>query len=202
MGSFIGDKVTQGAKKVMGKGAGLYLTFKTSKDEAVTVKVGVSYTSVENARLNLETEAKDLTFDEAKKRSHDMWQEYLSRISVETKVREDKVKFYTGLYHALLGRGIASDVNGAYPRHDGKIGQIELKDGKPAFNLYNTDAMWGGQWNLTQVWIMAYPEHMSDFISSHLQIYKDCGWLADGVANSRYVSGVGTNQLSNMIVAA
>ena len=93
-------------------------------------------------------------------------------------------------------------MNGAYPRHDGKIGQIELKDGKPAFNLYNTDAMWGGQWNLTQVWIMAYPEHMSDFISSHLQIYKDCGWLADGVANSRYVSGVGTNQLSNMIVAA
>lgn len=202
VGTFVGDKVTQGAKKVTGKGAGLYLTFKTSKDEAVTVKVGVSYTSVENARLNLETEVKDLTFDEAKKRSHDTWQEYLSRIAVETKVKEDKVKFYTGLYHALLGRGVASDVNGAYPRHDGKIGQIELKDGKPAFNLYNTDAMWGGQWNLTQVWIMAYPEHMSDFISSHLQIYKDCGWLADGVANSRYVSGVGTNQLSNMIVAA
>ncbi|HEY9551019.1 MAG TPA: GH92 family glycosyl hydrolase, partial [Prevotella sp.] len=202
VGTFVDEKVTEGAKKATGKGAGLYLTFKTVKDEAVTVKVGVSYTSVENARLNLETEAKDLTFDEAKKKAHDTWQEHLSRIAVETKVKEDKVKFYTGLYHALLGRGVASDVNGAYPRHDGKVGQIEQKDGKPAFKLYNTDAMWGGQWNLTQVWIMAYPEHMSDFISSHLQIYKDCGWLADGVANSRYVSGVGTNQLSNMIVAA
>ena len=43
---------------------------------------------------------------------------------------------------------------------------------------------------------------MSDYISSHLQVYKDCGWLADGLACSRFVSGVGTNQLSNMIVAA
>lgn len=202
VGSFIGDKVTADTKKVNGKGAGVYLTFDTKKDEAVTVKVGVSYTSVENARLNLETEAKTLTFDEAKKASHDTWQEYLSRITVETTRRDDKVKFYTGLYHAILGRGVASDVNGAYPKNDGTVGQIPMKDGKPAFRLYNTDAMWGAQWNLTQLWLLAYPERMNDFINSHLQIYKDCGWLADGVANSRFVSGVGTNQLSNMIVAA
>ena len=66
---------------------------------------------------------------------------------------EDKVKFYTGLYHALLGRGLASDVNGAYPRNDGSVGQIPLKDGKPVHNLYNTDAALGAQWNLTQVWL-------------------------------------------------
>ena len=51
-------------------------------------------------------------------------EEYLGRIRVETPAQEDKVKFYTGLYHALLGRGLASDVNGAYPRNDGSVGQI------------------------------------------------------------------------------
>ena len=188
--------------KATGIGAGLYLQFATDEGEAVTAKVGISYTSVENARLNLQSEAENITFDEAKQRSHDIWQEMLSRIEVETENREDKVKFYSGLYHALLGRGVCSDVNGAYPRNDGSVGQIPEKDGKPAFNVYNTDAMWGGQWNLTQLWLMAYPEHISDFISSHLQVYKDCGWLSDGLANSRFVSGVGTNELTLMIAAA
>lgn len=126
----------------------------------------------------------------------------LGRIRVETDRREDKVKFYTGLYHALLGRGVCSDISGDYPKHDGTVGHLPTKEGRPAFNLYNTDAMWGAQWGLTQLWVMAYPDHMSDYISSHLQVYKDCGWLADGLACSRFVSGVGTNQLSNMIVAA
>lgn len=201
-GSFNGTATRPGSRKATGVGAGVFLTFKNKQTETVTVKVGLSYTSVENARLNRETEAADLTFDEAKEAAHVTWEEYLGRIRVETPVRENKVKFYTGLYHALLGRGLASDVNGAYPRHDGTVGQIALKDGKPAHQLYNTDAAWGAQWNLSQVWIMAYPEYISDYISSHLLVYKDAGWLADGLANSRYVSGVGTNLLSTIIAGA
>ena len=201
-GAFNGADIRPDERKATGVGAGLYLTFRTQDQESVTAKVGLSYTSVENARLNRETEAATLTFDEAREISRQTWEEYLGRIRVETPAREDKVKFYTGLYHALLGRGLASDVNGAYPRNDGSVGQILLKDGKPVHNLYNTDAAWGAQWNLTQVWALAYPEYYSDYISSHLLVYKDAGWLADGIANSRYVSGVGTNLLSTIIAGA
>lgn len=201
-GAFNGADIRPDERKATGVGAGLYLTFRTQDQESVTAKVGLSYTSVENARLNRETEAATLTFDEAREISRQTWEEYLGRIRVETPAQEDKVKFYTGLYHALLGRGLASDVNGAYPRNDGSVGQIPLKDGKPIHNLYNTDAAWGAQWNLTQVWALAYPEYYSDYISSHLLVYKDAGWLADGIANSRYVSGVGTNLLSTIIAGA
>ena len=201
-GAFNGADIRPDERKATGAGSGLYLTFRTQDQESVTAKVGLSYTSVENARLNRETEAATLTFDEAREISRQTWEEYLGRIRVETPAREDKVKFYTGLYHALLGRGLASDVNGAYPRNDGSVGQIPLKDGKPVHNLYNTDAAWGAQWNLTQVWALAYPEYYSDYISSHLLVYKDAGWLADGIANSRYVSGVGTNLLSTIIAGA
>ena len=201
-GIFMGRNRTPDVREAKGVGAGLYLTFPTKEGEKVTAKVGISYTSVANARRNRVTEARRKSFDQVRRQAHDSWQEHLSRIAVETDKREDKVKFYSGLYHAILGRGICSDVSGDYPRHDGTIGHVPMKDGKPAFNMYNTDAMWGGQWNLTQVWALAYPEHLSDFISSHLQVYKDSGWLGDGLANSRYVSGVGTNQLSLMIAAA
>lgn len=201
-GSFNGADICRDSRKATGVGAGLFLTFDTQEGEAVTAKVGLSYTSVDNARLNRETEARTLSFDEAKSAAHQTWESYLGRIRVETPEHEDKVKFYTGLYHALLGRGLASDVNGAYPRHDGSVGQLPLKEGKPVHNLYNTDAAWGAQWNLSLLWIMAYPEYISDYISSHLQVYKDAGWLADGLANSRYVSGVGTNLLSTIIAGA
>ena len=201
-GGFRENNQEPGRKEMKGVGAGLYLTFTTKENEMVTAKVGISYTSVDNARRNRLLESKKKDFNQARRDAKEIWQEHLGRIRVEGEKHDDMVKFYSGLYHALLGRGICSDANGDYPKHDGTIGHVPQKNGRPAYNMYNTDAMWGGQWNLTQVWALAYPEHLSDFISSHLQVYKDSGWLGDGLANSRYVSGVGTNQLSLMIAAA
>ena len=202
-GVFNGNDVTAGKTEATGKGAGLYLTFTTHEQEAITIKAGLSYTSIENARLNLQQEAAALTFDLAKQQALNTWNEYLGRIQVETSDRNNLVKFYTGLYHALLGRGLASDVNGAYPKNDGTIGQIPLdKNGVPVHNHYNTDAVWGAYWNLTQLWALAYPEYYADFIKSQLLIYKDAGWLADGIANSRFVSGVGTNMVSIVFAGA
>ena len=202
-GVFKGANSRVGVNEESGPGAGLYLTFETKEQESITVKAGFSYTSIENARLNLEREAKALTFDQAKANAHKMWNDYLGRVQVEGKIREDKVKFYTGLFHALLGRGLASDVNGAYPKNTSGVGQISLDaKGKPMHNHYNTDAIWGGFWNLTQLWALAYPEYYSDFVKSQLLVYQDAGWLGDGIANSRYVSGVGTNFVSLVMAAA
>lgn len=201
-GAFNGETVRSDVRDAIGVGAGLYLTFQTAAEEAITTKIGLSYTSVENARLNLEQEAASLTFDGAREASRNAWENYLGRIRVETPVKEDKIKFYTGLYHALLGRGLTNDVNGAYPSNDGSVRQLPMVDGKPKFNMYNTDAAWGTQWNLSQVWALAYPEYSSEYISTHLQVYQDAGWLADGLASSRYVSGVGTNLLSTILAGA
>jgi len=202
-GTFRHSETTAGAKQISGEGSGIYLTFSTKTNEMITVKMGLSYTSIANARLNLLTEAKDLNFDQAKKESLKTWNEYMGRITVTSPNDSDKVKFYTGLYHALLGRGLASDVNGAYPKNNGQIGQIELdRNGKPKHNHYNTDAIWGGFWDLTQLWALAYPEYYADWIQSQLLVYKDAGWLGDGIANSKYVSGVGTNFTGLAIASA
>ncbi|MFC6095587.1 GH92 family glycosyl hydrolase [Flavobacterium qiangtangense] len=192
-----------GNKEISGEGAGAYLIFDTKENEEITIKVGLSFTSVANARLNLETEAKNLDFDHAKKNSLATWNDYLGRIKVEGKNEDDKVKFYTGLYHALLGRGLGSDVNGAYPMNNGKVSQIPLDvNGNPKYNYYNTDAIWGGFWNLTQLWALAYPEYYADWVQAQLLVYKDAGWLGDGIASSKYVSGVGTNFTSLAIASA
>lgn len=203
VGTFLKGEITPGKQQEKGVGAGLYLTFATEEQEAVEVKVGLSYTSVENARFNREQEAPETTFDEAWRQATDVWNESLGRIAVEGGKETDKVKFYTGLFHALLGRGLASDANGYYPKNDGTVGRIALDDkGNPQHHHYNTDAIWGGFWNLTQLWTVAYPEYFSDWIKSQLLVYQDAGWLGDGIACSKYVSGVGTNFTSLAIAAA
>jgi predicted alpha-1,2-mannosidase len=62
--------------------------------------------------------------------------------------------------------------------------------------------MWGAFWNLTQLWTLVWPEYLNDFVQTHLQVYRDAGWLGDGLANSRYVSGVGTNFVGLVIAGA
>ena len=202
-GTFVSSEVKEGNREETGRGAGLYLTFDTRKDESINIKTGLSYTSVENARLNLLEEAGKINFDNAHKAAVKEWNEQLGRVKVEGGTEADMTKFYTGLYHALLGRGLANDVNGAYPTHGGGVGQIPLDaNGKPVHNHYNTDAIWGAFWNLTQLWTLAYPEYFADWISSQLLVYDNAGWLGDGIACSRYVSGVGTNFTSLAIAAA
>jgi len=202
-GTFIDSISSEGQAQAKGKGVGVYLRFKTQEKEPIQIKVGLSYTSVENAKQNLLAEAKDMSFEKAQQQAFKTWNDYLGRIQVTGGNETDKIKFYTGLYHALLGRGLASDINGSYPKNDGSIGQIPLgKDQKPLHAHYNTDAIWGAFWNLTQLWSIAYPEYFEDWVQSQLLVYKDAHWLGDGIATSKYVSGVGTNFTGLAIAAA
>lgn len=185
------------ADEIRGSGAVMSLDYSTEEGDVVTVKIGLSYTSVENAEKNMLAEAADASFDDVMEATMAKWNDELNKIRVYGGTEESRVKFYTGLYHALLGRGLASDVNGAYPKNDGSVGQIPLgRDGKPAHNHYNTDAVWGAYWNLETLWALAWPEYYNDFVNSQMLVYNETGWLGDGIAGSRYVSGVGTNMTS------
>jgi len=203
VGAFAIDGVHPKTSSIKGKGAGLYLTYKTHENETIEIKIGLSYTSTANAKINLLAEAKGLSFEQVRKATQEIWQHELSKIYVEGKSDADKVKFYTGLFHALLGRGVANDINGAYPVHVGKTGQLPTDaQGVPTYNFINTDAIWGAFWNLTQLWSLSYPGPYRDFVHTKLQVYKDKGWFDDGIANSEYVSGVATNFTGLTIASA
>ncbi|WP_256549269.1 GH92 family glycosyl hydrolase [Dyadobacter fanqingshengii] len=201
--AFTADKLTENQNSATGKGAGLVLNYNTTDKETIEVKTGLSYTSIQNAKQNFIAEATGLSFDRAKTQAQQIWQEQLGKIAIEDQDEQNKIKFYTGLFHALLGRGIASDVNGAYPKHGGQTGQLPAQTGNKAkFEFINTDAIWGAFWNITQLWSLSYPEWYGSFVNTHLQIFKDKGWFGDGIANSEFVSGVGTNFVGLAIAGA
>ncbi len=201
--TFTGSLVQEGATETRGTGNGLVLHYSTAEDEVIEMKVGVSYTSMENARLNLEEESRGVLFDQARATARERWNAMLSRIRVEDGDTTNLKKFYTGLYHALLGRGIASDVNGAYPRNDGSIGQLPLdQEGRPTHHFFNTDGMWGGFWNLSQLWMLAWPSHFREYLQANLDFYEETGWLHDGLAAGIHSNGVQTNFFGLLLASA
>lgn len=201
--AFTAAGVKQNTTAASGVGAGLVLNYETTENEIIEVKTGLSYTSTTNAKANYMAEATGLSFEQAKADAQEIWQQELGKIAVQGTKEQDKTKFYTGLFHVLLGRGIASDVNGSYPKHNGTMGQLPAQaDGEMKAEFINTDAIWGGFWNITQLWALSYPEWYGSFVNTQLQLYKDRGWFGDGIANSQYISGVGTNFVGLAIAAA
>ena len=198
------DSIQQiGATSTRGVGNGLFLTFNMAQNEKLLIRTGLSYTSIKNARLNLEAESEGKSFDDVHKTARLIWNQKLGRIKAEGGDSLSRVKFYTGLYHALLGRGISSDINGQYPLVDKGIGQIPLDGkGKPKYHHYNTDGIWGGFWNLSQLWALVYPEYFKEYVQSNIDFYKTRGWLHDGEAAGVYTNGVQTNYQGLMIASA
>lgn len=193
-GSFVDTVQQENESKTEGVNNGLYLTFSMDQNEVLEIETGLSYTSIENARLNLISESQGKTFDKVVKESKEIWNGELNKIVVEGGQEKDRIKFYTGLYHALLGRGLANDINGDYPLVNEKIGKTPTDEaGNPKYSHYNTDGIWGGFWNLSQVWALAFPEYFSEYVQSNIDFYKDRGWLHDGAANGVFTNGVQTN---------
>jgi putative alpha-1,2-mannosidase len=71
-------------------------------DEAVCLKVGFSFRSVENAEENLNQEMPGWDFVSSRKHAQDTWEKYLSRIQVKGGTPAQQQVFYTALYHSLL----------------------------------------------------------------------------------------------------
>ncbi|MDZ7720812.1 MAG: GH92 family glycosyl hydrolase [Balneolaceae bacterium] len=175
---------------IEGENTGAYVRFSTSEGEITKMKVGISYVSTEQARLNLQTELPHWDFDRVVQESRNEWNQWLSRIEVEGGAEKQQRRFYTDLWKALQGRRIVSDVNGKYLDMTGKeprIGQIPLdEDGLPLFNHHNSDSFWGAQWSLNTLWHLVYPEVSEDFVNSMLMMYDDGGLIPRGPSGGNY----------------
>ncbi len=169
------------------------------------VKSAISYVSVENARENILQECPGWDFDDVRKTAFSVWNEWLGRIEVSGGENEQITKFYTDLWHVLLGRHIIDDYNGQYPDYltggtrIGKQTRIHTQapryqvrtlpkdaEGRSKFHMYNSDALWLTQWNLNTLWGIAYPGLLDDFSASMLEYDKNGGLLPRGPSIGSY----------------
>jgi len=173
-----------------GVNAGAFVRFQTLENKPLLMKVGISYTSFEGARKNLQAELPHWDFDQVVRESSEDWNAHLSRIKVEGGSDARKTKFYTDLWRSLLGRRVVSDADGAYSDMTGDermIRQVPLNaEGQPDFNMHNFDAWWGSHWSLNILWPLLCPERYSDFCNTSVQMYKTGGLIPRGPSGGNY----------------
>lgn len=148
-------------------------TFDIKKNVPLHVKVGISYTSIENARMNLNAEIPRWNFDLTRQNAEKLWEENLSRIVVEGGMPSDKIKFYTAIYHMLIHPNIISDVNGEYPLM-GRTGIGKYSDGRERYTVFS---LWDTYRTLHPFLTLVYPERQSDIIKTMIDMYKESGYL-------------------------
>jgi len=162
---------TEYNKEIAGDDVGAYFTFDLKEGESITVQMGVSFVSIENARLNLETEQAQADFDAVHAKARKMWNDDLSRIQVEGGTEDQKTVFYTALYHALIHPNILQDVNGQYPA----MGSGEIKTTKE--NHYTVFSLWDTYRNVHQLMTLVYPERQIQMMHTMIDMYKEHGWM-------------------------
>jgi predicted alpha-1,2-mannosidase len=166
---------------IRGNDLGTFARFNVKAGDQLLVKAGISWCNLKEARNNLETELNHWDFDRVRSESRDEWNQWLSKIEVKGGTEAQKIKFYTDLWHTLLGRRQTHDVSGTYPNRMGPkriVGQLPLdENGQPKFWYMSFDAIWIMRWNLNALWGLGWPELMDHFANTALVAYKDCGHL-------------------------
>ncbi|NWK57031.1 glycoside hydrolase family 92 protein [Verrucomicrobiaceae bacterium N1E253] len=119
------DKVMPGTRKHTGKNSGFYLEFPTSKGEQVLMKVGISFTSVEGAKANLQHDIPGWDFETVRQQARALWSNAIDGVAIEGGTEDEKTVFATCLYHSFIDPRGVSDVDGSYIGADKQVHRVD-----------------------------------------------------------------------------
>lgn len=158
------DKVYEGIE--------LALSFskQVKKGEKILVKVSLSPTSYEGAKLN-SSEIKHWNFEKVKTAAQALWNKELSKIEV-TETNKDKLAvFYTALYHTMMQPNIAEDIDGKYRGRDNKIHVADT------FDYYSVFSLWDTFRAAHPLYTLIDKKRTADYINTFLKQYEQGGRL-------------------------
>lgn len=113
--------ILKGCREKEGKHLGFFAEFPTEQNEEIMLRSGISFVSIEGAKLNLNAEITDWNFKKLRENAKELWNTALKRMEIEGGSEDQKSIFYTALYHTMIDPRNMADVDGSYPGGDGKI---------------------------------------------------------------------------------
>ncbi|OAX38346.1 glycoside hydrolase family 92 protein [Rhizopogon vinicolor AM-OR11-026] len=155
-----------------------YATFSSEVSE-VSVRIGVSFISIEQARMNLELEIPDgTTLEDTAMMTRKAWAEKLERIKIKGASKDQMQTFYTGFFHTLQAECLfiryrlypyeQSEHGQYYSGYDDAVHQGVSYTGYSNWDTYRAEWAW---------LILFAPERIPDMVQSMLQDYEEGGWL-------------------------
>ena len=167
-GTWKGSDVHLGNKVEFDSGekTGVFFTYKTTANQKIKVKVGISYISCLKAKANLEKENPDWDFDKIKKSADNEWNKVLSAALVEGGTEDNKKIFYSDLYHTML---MPTDKTGENPK---------WLSNEPNFDDFYT--IWDTYRCSNPLFTLLYPKTETNIVRSLIDIYEHDGYMPDG----------------------
>ena len=161
------------ALKRSGPHVGAYAGFSTSEGAKVTVRIGTSLISVEQAERNLKSEIPEADFEKAAGRARDEWNRELAKMEVQGGTEAQRKTFYTALYHhlqfpRLLNETDASGATVHYSPYDGKVHP------GPMFSDVGFWDVFRAQFPLLA---LMRPGKDAEIIRAMVNIYNEAGWI-------------------------
>jgi predicted alpha-1,2-mannosidase len=149
--------------------AGIF-KFKVKKGEKILVKVSLSPTSYEGAKLN-SSEIPHWDFEKAKTAAQALWNKELSKIEISETNKDKLAVFYTALYHTMMQPNIAEDIDGKYR---GRDNQIHVAD---TFDYYTVFSLWDTFRAAHPLYTLIDKKRTSDYINTFIAQYEQGGRL-------------------------
>ena len=155
-------KQNENFPEMAGKDLRAYFNFDTDEGEQIQLKFALSPVSSAGAMKNLEAEIPHWDFNKVKEETKQKWNSELAKIEVETLTEDDKITFYTAMYHTNLSPILYEDADGQYRGLDQNIHQSEGFTNYTIFSLWDTYRALHPLFNITQ------PKRNNDMIKSML----------------------------------
>lgn len=149
--------------------AGIF-KFKIKKGEKILLKVSLSSTSYEGAKLN-SSEILHWDFEKAKTAAQALWNKELSKIEISETNKDKLAVFYTALYHTMMQPNIAEDIDGKYRGRDNKIHVADT------FDYYTVFSLWDTFRAAHPLYTLIDKKRTSDYINTFIAQYEQGGRL-------------------------
>ena len=174
-GTWKDSTLTESSATVKGEGnaTGAWVKLVNTGKSTVKVKVGTSFTGMDKALLNLDTEIAHWDFDKVKQQSHQEWEKALGQIAVKSNDEIKLKKFYSALYAAMLYPRTFSDVDGSYPGFAENY-TVHKADG---FTYYCDFSMWDTYRAVQPLLTILNPTMSGEMIRSYIIKGELGGWL-------------------------
>ncbi|MGQ2983262.1 GH92 family glycosyl hydrolase [Flavobacterium sp.] len=127
---------TKNFPEAAGHNIKMHFDFETAENEQIQVKFALSPVSTANALANMQAEVPHWDFDRTRGDGEQLWEKELNKIQVETLTEDDKVNFYTAMYHAFINPTVYMDTDGSYKGLDQNVHVAE------GFTNYTTFSLW------------------------------------------------------------
>ncbi len=156
-----------------GERIGVRARIDVTDNRAVTLKVGTSFISVEQARRNLRTEIGDNGFNAIARAARRRWESLLGRIDVDMPTEQQRHTFYTCLYRSLLfPRNFHEyDAGGAAWHYSPYSAKVE-----PGV-MVTDNGFWDTFRTVYPLLALVYPDLLGNILEGWLSAYREGGWL-------------------------